>query len=90
MKYLVDSTNTKDVSPYVAEEIRRVSELQAAGILTNIWMKSDQSGAVLVLECADRDEATSILNTFPIVINDAATLVVTELADLDSVEGVTR
>jgi hypothetical protein len=48
------STNTKDVSGFVAEEIQRVDEVRVADILTNGWLKSDFRGAILVLECADR------------------------------------
>jgi hypothetical protein len=35
------STNTKDVSGFVAEEIQRVDEVRVADILTNGWLKSD-------------------------------------------------
>jgi hypothetical protein len=85
MKYLVVSTNTKDVSPFIAAEGQRVAELQAAGTITAVWLKSDLSGAVLMLESADEAEATAALRTLPIVINDATTFVLTELVDPDSV-----
>jgi muconolactone delta-isomerase len=86
MKYLVVSSNTKDVSPFIAAEIERVAELQAAGTITAVWLKSDSSGAVLMLECADESEATQILSTLPLVINDATTYVLTELVDPVSVD----
>lgn len=82
MKFLAISTNTKDVTPYLAEEGQRVAELQAAGTVVHIWMKADYSGAVLVLECASKDEADAVLGTFPIARNGATTVTVTELADL--------
>lgn len=81
MKYLVVSTNTKDVSPFIEAEGQRVAELRAAGTVTDIWLKSDFSGAVLLLECADQAEATAALNTMPIVMNDATTFVLTEIID---------
>ena len=81
MKYLVVSTNTKDVSPFIAAETQRIAELQAAGTITGVWLKSDFSGAVLMLECADQAEATAVLNTLPIVINDATTFVLTPIVD---------
>jgi len=84
MKYLAVSTNTKDVSAFAVEEYQRAMELRADGILTDAWLKSDFSGAVLVLECADKDELTAILNTLPIVIHDASTFAITEIIDLDS------
>jgi len=81
MKYLAVSTNTKDVSPFIEAEGQRVAELRAAGTVTDIWLKSDFSGAVLLLECADQAEATAALNTMPIVMNDATTFVLTEVID---------
>jgi hypothetical protein len=85
MKFLSVSTNTKDVSPFVAEEFQRLDELRAAGTITDGWVKADFSGAVLVLDCADAAEATAALNTLPIAINDATAFVLTEILDLDSV-----
>jgi hypothetical protein len=85
MKFLAVSTNTKDVSPYIAAEVQRVDELRAAGTITGGWVKADFSGAVLVLECADAAEATAALNTLPIASNDATAFVLTEVIDLDSV-----
>lgn len=85
MKYLAVSTNTKDVTPFLEAEIKRVAELQAAGTVTGIWLKSDFSGAVLMLECADETEATAALNTLPIAVNDATAFVLTEIIDPGSV-----
>jgi hypothetical protein len=84
MKYLAISTNTKDVSPFVAAEFQRVDKLRAAGTITGGWLKADFSGAVLVLECADAAEATAALDTLPTAINDATTFVLTEIIDADS------
>jgi hypothetical protein len=85
MKYLAVSTNTKDVSPFIAAEFQRLDELRKGGTITGGWVKADFSGAVLVLECADAAEATSALDTLPTAINDATNFVVTEIVDLDSV-----
>ena len=85
MKYIAISTNTKDVSPFLVEEGKRIAELQALGIITDVWVKADFSGAFVMLECADEDAATAALNTLPIVINDATTFVLTEITDGDSV-----
>jgi hypothetical protein len=85
MKFLAVSTNTKDVSPFLAAEFQRIDELRAAGTITDAWVKADFSGAVLVLDCADTADATAALNTLPIAINDAATVVLTEILDADAV-----
>jgi len=84
MTFLAVSTNTKDVSPFIAAEIQRIEELRAAGTITGGWVKADYSGAILVLDCADAAEATAVLNTLPIAINDATTVVLTEVIDLDT------
>jgi hypothetical protein len=86
MKFLAVSANTKDVSPFLAAEVRRVNELRAAGTITGAWVKADFSGAVLVLECADAAEASAVLNTLPSVANDATGIVLTEIIDFDSVQ----
>ena len=85
MKFLSVSTNTRDVSPFIAAEFRRLDELRAAGTITDGWVKADYSGAVLVLDCADAAEATAALNSLPVAINDATAFVLTEILDLDSV-----
>jgi len=85
MKFLSISTNTKDVSPFIAAEFQRLDELRAAGTITDAWVKADYSGAVLVLDCADAAEATTALNSLPTAINDATAFVLTEILDLNSV-----
>ena len=85
MRFLSVSTNTKNVSPFIAAEFQRLDELRAAGTITDGWVKADYSGAVLVLDCADAAEATAALNSLPIAINDATAFVLTEILDLDSV-----
>jgi hypothetical protein len=86
MKFLAVSTNTKDVSPFLAAEVQRVNELRAAGTITGAWVKADFSGGALILECADAAEATAALNTLPSVANDATDIVLTEIIDLDAVQ----
>lgn len=84
MLYLVTSTNTRDVSSLVAAETERVNELRAAGTIRNGWLKSDFSGAFLLLDCANEAEATAVLGTMPMVINHATSFVLTEVIELDS------
>jgi hypothetical protein len=85
MIFLAVSTNTKDVSPFIAAEAQRIAELRASGTITGGWVKADLSGAILVLECADPAEATAALGTLPIVKNDATSFVLIEVIDLESV-----
>jgi hypothetical protein len=48
-------------------EARRAWELHQAGIIRELYFRADRQEAVLVLECADVDEARSILDTLPLV-----------------------
>jgi hypothetical protein len=84
MLYLVTSNNTRNVSSLVAAETERVNELRAAGVIRNGWVKSDFSGAFLLLDCANEAEAYAALNTLPTVVSDATTFVLSEVVDLDS------
>ena len=48
-------------------EAQRAWELQQAGVIRELYFRADRSEAVLVLECADVDEARSVLGTLPLV-----------------------
>lgn len=61
-----------------------MDELRADGTIVGGWVKADFSGAVLVLECANANEATVVLGTLPTAINDATKFVLKEIVDLDS------
>jgi muconolactone delta-isomerase len=48
-------------------EARCAWELQQAGVIRELYFRADRHAAVLMLECADVDEARSILGTLPLV-----------------------
>ena len=49
------------------EEAARVWELHQAGVFRELYFRQDQPSAVLMLECADIEEANEVLNTLPLV-----------------------
>ena len=49
------------------EEAARVWELYQAGVFRELYFRQDESSAVLILECADVEEAKGFLNTLPLV-----------------------
>jgi muconolactone delta-isomerase len=51
----------------LAAEARRTWELQQAGIVRELYFRADNPAAVLVLECADLDEAGRALASLPLV-----------------------
>ncbi|MBI5474239.1 MAG: superoxide dismutase [Ignavibacteriae bacterium] len=50
-----------------SREARRAWELHQAGVIRELYFRADKSLAVLILECADGDEAKEILATLPLV-----------------------
>lgn len=42
-------------------------QLHQADIVREIYFKADRTGAVLLLECSDEDEARSYLDSLPLV-----------------------
>ncbi len=48
-------------------EARRAWELQQAGIIRELYFRTDRPAAVLMLECANLEEARTALNTLPLV-----------------------
>ena len=53
--------------PYLKEEAARVWALYQAGVFRELYFRQGESSAVLILECADIEEAKSLLNTLPLV-----------------------
>jgi hypothetical protein len=79
MKVLAVSTNTGDPTPHIPDEMRRVEELQAAGVIEQFYLKADRSGAVLMLETESAGEAERQLATLPLVERGVTSFAVTEL-----------
>jgi hypothetical protein len=74
MKILAITRNVGDPAPYLEAERQRTVELYRVGVLEHLWLKADRSGAVLVLEVADAEEARYLLTTLPVVQSGAAEL----------------
>ena len=53
--------------PLLKDEARRLWELTQAGVLREAYFHAERHTAVLVLECADADEARRTLDTLPLV-----------------------
>ena len=53
--------------PHLEKEAARAWELYQAGVIRELYFRQDQSTAVLVLECADVEEARRVLDTLPLV-----------------------
>lgn len=53
--------------PHLKAEAARVWELYQAGVFRELYFRQDEPSAVLVLECADIEEAHEALGTLPLV-----------------------
>ncbi len=54
-------------APHLKAEAARAWELQQSGVLREIYFRGDRPEAVLILECANPDEARRVLGTLPLV-----------------------
>ena len=73
--------------PLLESEAARVWELQQSGALREIYFRLDRHTAVLVLECADAEEARQFLSTLPLV---AAGLIDFDIIPLAPYDGFAR
>jgi len=65
-KEIPDAT-AEQFKPHLKAEALRVWELYQAGVFRELYFRADRSEAVLVLECADVEEAKHALDTLPLV-----------------------
>jgi len=71
MKVLVIGRLTgKDIQPYLEAEGRRVRELQAVGLIRDVFLKADRSGPILLLNDTTADMAREQLSSLPFVEHD--------------------
>ena len=76
-----------DFQPHLQPEAARLWELVQAGTVRETYFRADRHAAVLVLECADTDEAQRALASLPLV---AAGLIEFELIPLVPYDGFAR
>ena len=63
----IPNTPPEQFAPHLKAEAMRIWELYKSGVLREIYFRGDRSEAVLILECADIEEAHQILATLPLV-----------------------
>lgn len=72
MKILAIEAHLPDVDavamqPLLRAEATRVWDLVQAGVVREIYFRADRPSAVLILECANVEEAEQVLATLPLV-----------------------
>jgi muconolactone delta-isomerase len=53
--------------PHLKAEAARAWELYQAGVVREMYFRADRPEAVLILECADVEQAQQVLGTLPLV-----------------------
>lgn len=59
--------NPEQFTPHLKSEAQRVWELYLKGTIRELYFRADRSEAVLILECADTNEAQQALDSLPLV-----------------------
>jgi hypothetical protein len=84
MKFLAVSNNTGDPTPYLASESARTDELKASGVFTQVLLKADWSGSVILLDAEDPAAARAAVDSLPLAINGITSFELTPVVDLPS------
>jgi len=83
----VQGVEDQDFEPHLQDEAARVWELHQSGVIRELYFRSDQTNAVLVLECTNSHEASLILQTLPLV---KVGLITFEIIPLTAYSGFSR
>ena len=62
----VAGVSAESCAPHLAAEAARAWELHQAGVIRELYFRADRREAVLILECADVEEARGALATLPL------------------------
>ena len=79
MKFLAVSQNRGDPTALLAAESQRMADLVTRGTVEHVYLKADYSGAVLIVEAADPQQAEAELATLPLVIAGLTSFTVTAI-----------
>jgi hypothetical protein len=83
----IPGVNAERFHPHLKAEAARVWELYQAGVLRELYFRQDRTCAVLVLECANTEEARDVLESLPLVHQG---LIAFELIPLIPYPGIAR
>jgi hypothetical protein len=74
----------KDFAPYLAAERAFMAERRREGLVESLFLKADQSGAVMLLTGVDAAEAERKLADLPFIVHGIATFEFIDLIDVPS------
>ena len=67
MEIEVPGTRPEQFPPHLKAEAQRAWELYQSGVIRELYFRADRSEAVLILECADINEAKQVLASLPLM-----------------------
>jgi hypothetical protein len=71
----------EDYAELQPEENKFIRKAIAEGLVRDIFVKTDQTGIVMILSDVTADEAREKMASLPFIVNDAATFEYIEIAD---------
>jgi len=69
----------EQIKPHLKTESKRVLDLYEEGIIREIYFKKEKHTAVLILECKDKNQAETILQSLPLVKENLISFEVSQL-----------
>lgn len=79
MEIEVEGVKPEQFQPHLKEEAQHVWELYQSGVIRELYFRADRSEAVLMLKCADVNDAQQTLMALPLVKAGLITFEVTPL-----------
>ncbi len=67
---LCEGASLEKMMPLLKDEVTLMWQKQKEGVLREVYLRTDVPLAVVVLECADVDEAKRVMGEFPMVRNN--------------------
>jgi hypothetical protein len=84
----VQGRTDSEFSPYRIPEERRVWALVKSSVIRRMWSRSDQPGAVLLLEVAGSSEARDVMASLPMARAGLVEIQLLELAPFVALENL--
>jgi muconolactone delta-isomerase len=66
-KEIVGVTDDQFTPALLQQEAKRAWELYQKGVIRELYFRQDKPEAILILECKDLNEASSMIDTLPLV-----------------------
>lgn len=69
---LKEGVTPDKINPLMSEEVKHTLEAYLDGNIRSFWFRGDSPGVVFMLESANKDEASQVMNELPLVVAGVA------------------